>query len=195
MLPWLLCSYGLLLSPGVRPHHQASLRAAVPRCGLSTEDPRVISVEIDRNTGIDFGCDLALRWPYVMSLVPNGAAERDGRIRVGDQLVAISGGSVIGLTIGDAMERLGTAEGGAEVALTFFRGERAQLQSIVGFDTSGVPATVTITLQQKGQPDRELVVPYGANLRDELVKRKINCYQSVRHFGRLRMPLWAIHAG
>ena len=108
MLPWLLCSYGLLLSPGVRPHHQASLRAAVPRCGLSTEDPRVISVEIDRNTGIDFGCDLALRWPYVMSLVPNGAAERDGRIRVGDQLVAISGGSVIGLTIGDAMERLGT---------------------------------------------------------------------------------------
>ena len=62
--------------------------------------------------------------------------------------------------------------------LTFFRGEREQLQSIVGFDQAG-PATATVTIKEKGKPDRQLVVPYGANLRDEMISRKINCYQSL----------------
>ena len=82
-------------------------------------------------------------------------------------------------TIGEAMERLGTAEGGTEVALTFFRGSREQLKSIVGADASGAPESVTITLQRPGLPDDQIRVPYGANLRDELVARKINVYQSI----------------
>ena len=68
--------------------------------GLSSEDPRLLTVELDRVTGIDFGCDLTLSWPYVMAMTPNGAAERSGEIEKGDQLVAIAGASVLGLPIG-----------------------------------------------------------------------------------------------
>jgi len=154
-------------------------RCLQPRCSLTTDDPRVLTVDVDRVTGIDFGCDLQLRWPYVMGLVPNGAAARTGLIKLGDQLVAIAGESILGLGIGEAMERLGAAEGGTDVALTFFRGSREQLKSIVGADASGTPESVTITLQRPGLPDDQIRVPYGANLRDELVARKINVYQSI----------------
>ena len=37
-------------------------RGADTSGGLSMEDPRLYTVEVDRVTGIDFGCDLALRW-------------------------------------------------------------------------------------------------------------------------------------
>jgi len=144
---------------------------------LSLSDPRVLTVVVDRVTGVDFGCDLTLRWPYVLALVPDGSAARTGEVLVGDQLVAVAGSSILGLPIGEVMERLAAAEG-AEVALTFFRGEREQLKSIVVANDAG-PATATITVQEPGEADVELVVPYGANLRDELISRKINCYQSI----------------
>ena len=51
-------------------------------------------------------------------------------------------------------------------------------RSIVGADDAA-PSTVTITVRDNGQPDREIIVPYGANLRDELIARKINVYQSL----------------
>ena len=158
-------------------------RATVPRLmgrgadtspGLSMEDPRLFTVEVDRVTGIDFGCDLALRWPYVLALVPDGSAARTGEILLGDQLVAIAGVSVLGLPIGEVMDRLAAAEGGPDVALIFFRGEREELQNIVGASDAG-PATATVTVTQPGQPDQVFEVPYGANLRDELIARKINC--------------------
>jgi len=153
-------------------------RGADTSAGLSTDDPRVLSVSVDRVTGIDFGCDLALRWPYVLALVPDGSAARTGEIRIGDQLVAIAGASVLGLPIAQVMEQL-AAVTGDQVTLIFFRGEREQLQSIVGAGPDAGPATCTITLKQPGQSDMQLVVPYGANLRDELIARKINCYQSL----------------
>ena len=93
----------------------------------------------------------------------NGAAARSGLVLVGDQLVAVAGTSVLGLPIGDVMEQLGRAEG-SEVALTFFRDTREQLQSVVLAGSSG-PATSTITLRQPGQRDREIVVPYSCMAR------------------------------
>ena len=144
--------------------------------GLSMKDPRILTVSVDRVTGIDFGCDLQLSWPYVLAMVPDGSAARSGEIAIGDQLVAISVSSVLGLPIGQVMEQLAAVEG-SEVALTFFRGERDLLQSIVGFRPE--KATATITLLQEGKPAQEFIVPYGANLRDELIARKINCYQSI----------------
>ena len=152
-------------------------RMLAPECNLSVDDPRVLTVAIDRVTGIDFGCDITLRWVYVLGLTPNGAAERTGLINLSDQLVAVAGGSVIGLPIGEVMDRLGTAEG-ETVDLTFFRGEREELQAIMGADGS-TSTTITITVERPGTPDVELVVPYGANLRDELIARKINVYQSI----------------
>ena len=160
------------------PHRPSSFcrRASAPAAGLSTDDPRVVRVTLDRKTGIDFGCDLTLSWPYVLSLEANGAAERSGEVLIGDQLVAVGGASTVGAPIGQVMERMAALEG-AEVELIFFRGTRALLQEIVVKPTD--QQTVTMTVQQSGQPDQEIVVPYGANLRDELVRRNINVYQSV----------------
>ena len=152
-------------------------RAPSPLAGLSKNDPRVFTATLDRKTGIDFGCDLTLSWAYVLALEPNGAAERDGTVQKGDQLVAVAGSSVLGAPIGQVMEALAALEG-SEVDLMFFRGPRAMLREITGADTAE-KATVRITVQEPGLADRELVVPYGANLRDELVSRKINVYQSV----------------
>jgi len=163
--------------PTLRLRSLAPRRMLAPECNLSVDDPRVLTVAIDRVTGIDFGCDITLRWVYVLGLTPNGAAERTGLINLSDQLVAVAGGSVIGLPIGEVMDRLGTAEG-ETVDLTFFRGEREELQAIMGADGS-TSTTVTITVERPGTPDVELVVPYGANLRDELIARKINVYQSI----------------
>ena len=145
--------------------------------GLSTSDPRLVGATLARVTGIDFGCDLSLRWAYIMGLTPDGSAERSGELRVGDQLVAISGQSVIGLPVAQVMDVLAAVEG-AEVELLFFRGDRETLQRLVDAPTDA-PATVRVTLQQQGQPDRTLDIPYGANLRDELVAREISVYQSV----------------
>ena len=42
----------------------------------------------------------------------------------------------------------------------------------------GAGTTVTVTVRRAGQPDEQIQMPYGANLRDELVSRRINVYQS-----------------
>ena len=143
---------------------------------LSAMDPRVVSVTLDKVTGIDFGCDLSLCWPYVLSLTPGGAAERLGELRVGDQLLTVSGESVVGRPVAEAMSAIAAAEG-LQVSMVFFRGSRESLQALC--DVARGPATVTLTLQRPGQPDEVLSLPYGCNLRDELVKRKINVYQSL----------------
>lgn len=187
-------------------HAPQRTRATVPRLGLSMEDPRVLTVVLDRVTGVNFGCDLSLCWPYVMGMVPSGSAECSGEVLIGDQLVAVAGKNVLGLPMGEVMASLGTAEG-AEISLTFFRGERAALQSC--FDTPDSQATATVTLREPGKPEQQFAVPCtppadgrapparmctprramltptptlcadGANLRDELIARKINCYQSI----------------
>ena len=177
---WLaqIASISLVVRPFAAPlpRRASSCRVSAPTAGLSTADPRVVRVTMDRKTGIDFGCDLTLSWPYVLTLVAGGAAELSGEVLIGDQLVAVGGASTVGSPIGQVMERMAALEGD-EVELIFFRGTRAQLQEVVVKPTD--QQTVTITVQQRGEPDQELVVPYGANLRDELARREINVYQSV----------------
>ena len=180
LLPWLT-----VLSLGWTPT-RSPLRAMLPpvasrpctacRVQLSLEDPRLVSVSLDRVTGIDFGCDLSLRWPFVLALVPEGAASRSGQVHIGDQLIAISGDAVVGLDMASTMKRLGEAEGD-EIELLFFRGTREQLQAVVQREDDS-PPTVTITLEEDGK-QKSFEVPYGANLRDQLVERKINVYQSL----------------
>lgn len=139
------------------------------------EDPRVYAVSISKRTGIDFGCDLSLRWPYVLALVPGGAAELSGQIEVGDQIIGVGRTSVVGATIADATELMVNSETD-EVVLTLFRGSRPELQQAVGFD--GGPKVVNIRVVQPGQPDFTFSAKAGCNLRDELVARKINVYRS-----------------
>ena len=144
-------------------------RSPLPIAGLSKNDPRVFTATLDRKTGIDFGCDLTLSWAYVLALDPDGSAAREGSVLKGDQLVAVAGASVLGAPIGQVMEALAALEG-AEVDLMFFRGPRTLLRELTGANTLE-KTTVRITVEEPGKAARELVVPYGANLRDELVSR------------------------
>ncbi len=84
------------------------------RASVSRPRPLALPPALARATGIDFGCDMSLRWAYIMSLTPDGAAERSGELRIGDQLVAIAGQSVIGLPVSQCMSILAAVEG-AEV--------------------------------------------------------------------------------
>ena len=145
-------------------------RSPLPMAGLSKNDPRVFTATLDRKTGIDFGCDLTLSWPYVLAIDPDGSAAREGSVRKGDQLVAVAGASVLGAPIGQVMEALAALEG-AEVDFMFFRGERTLLQELTGANKIE-KTTVCIRVEEPGKEVRELVVPYGANLRDELVSRR-----------------------
>jgi len=141
-----------------------------------SSDPRLRTVILDRNTGIDFGCDITLRWPYVLSLTPGGSAARLGLVDIGDQLVAVESNSVVGLPIARVVDTMAAVKG-RNIQLTFFKGSRQELQELMG--KQEVSDTVCITLQQAGKPDVDIEVPYGANLRDELISRGYNVYQSV----------------
>ncbi|KAG8458819.1 hypothetical protein KFE25_005246 [Diacronema lutheri] len=187
-LAWLaalnLCGAAALRgAPAALTRHASALRgravvAATAPANAGAEagdDPRVYEVSIGRRTGIDIGCDLSLRWPYVFALVPGGAAELNGQIAVGDQLLGVGRTSVVGATVAETTDLIASA-GGDEVLLTLFRGSRAELQREVGFAAG--PSTVTIRVVQQGLPDVVFTAKAGCNLRDELVARKINVYRS-----------------
>ena len=146
------------------------------QANLDLKDPRILTVSLDRTTGIDFGSDLALRWPYVLALTPNGDAMQTGQVQINDQLLAINGQSVVGARVADAMDLM-AAQKGATVEFVFFRGSREELQRI--YQVGGNPASIIVTIQSSDGSSRDLELPYGANLRDELIARGINVYQSV----------------
>jgi ferredoxin len=145
----------------------------------SNVDPRLITVNLDRNTGIDFGSDISLRWPYVFGLNPDGSAARLGLVDIGDQLVAVDGNLIFQLEIGSIMEIIAAVEG-SQIQMTFFKGSREELQELVGATVDQGP--VYVTVQQPGKEDVVFEVPYGANLRDELISRGINVYQSINRW-------------
>ena len=141
--------------------HRAAVRhAPVVNGEISLDDPRLVQVSLDRNTGIDFGCDLSLRWPYVMNLVQGGSAQLSGEIFVGDQLLQVADESVVGEEIGKVMEKMAAVKG-AEIELLFFRSTRGQLLELCT-SSDEAPATVSITVQEPGKPDIQFDIPYGA---------------------------------
>lgn len=140
------------------------------------KDDRIYSVTIDRRTGIDFGCDLSLCWPYVLALVPGGAAELCGEIAIGDQLLGVGSTNLVGAEMSAVTEVMSKAEG-ESMRLTLFRGGREELQQSVGYE--GLPPTVSIRVVRDGQPDLAFTAPTGCNLRDELTERKVNVYRSL----------------
>jgi len=151
-------------------------RSFQPRGRPVAKDDRIYSVNIDRRTGIDFGCDLSLCWPYVLALVPGGAAELCAEISVGDQLLGINGVNLVGAEMSEVTDTMSNVEGDT-VRLTLFRGGREELQQTVGYE--GLPPTVSIRVIRDGQPDLEFTAPTGCNLRDELTARKVNVYRSL----------------
>ena len=62
---------------------------------LSLDDARLYQVSLPPSTGIQWGADLALRWPRVLGFEEGSGADVAG-VAEGDQLVAIGGRSVAG---------------------------------------------------------------------------------------------------
>lgn len=72
---------------------------------------------------------------FVLSLSEGGAAEKDGKIKPGDQLVAVNDKKVSGLSFDEALGAImdSTAE---KTQLIFFRGTEAQLYGPTGASKS-----------------------------------------------------------
>ncbi|KAM4026677.1 LOW QUALITY PROTEIN: partitioning defective 3 homolog [Anomaloglossus baeobatrachus] len=62
-----------------------------------------LGVSVKGNRSKENHADLGI---FVKSIINGGAASKDGRLRVNDQLVAVNGGSLLGKTNQDAMETL-----------------------------------------------------------------------------------------
>ncbi|XP_072038389.1 multiple PDZ domain protein-like [Amphiura filiformis] len=81
---------------------------------LSAEDPEegVIEIRINKNQGEDVGIDIiggsdtSRSCVYVKGIRTQSAAEREGRLRSGDQLLDINGTCMVGITNKEAMDIL-----------------------------------------------------------------------------------------
>jgi C-terminal processing protease CtpA/Prc len=68
---------------------------------------------------------------FVLSLSEGGNAEKDGKIKPGDQLVAVNDKKVAGLPFDDALGAIVEA-GTDKIRLVFFRGDEVQLYGPTG---------------------------------------------------------------
>lgn len=68
---------------------------------------------------------------FVLSLSENGAAEKDGKIKPGDQLIAVGSTKVSGLPFDDALGVI-VDSNDASTKMTFFRGTESQFYGPTG---------------------------------------------------------------
>lgn len=150
---------------------------------LLEADPRLITVELDKAPGISWSTDLSLTWPYVSELLKGGLAEMSGQVKVGDVLVAVAGGKMMGAHIGDFMDFMAQLNR-TSVEFRLFRGggqgpRNVQLLKDI-MCVEKPPEFVTLTVKRPATKETDLrfEIPYGANLRDELIKRELSPYAS-----------------
>lgn len=150
--------------------------SAAASAGGVVADGRASVVELPRGaTGIEWGTDLSFVGVYVRLLLPGGAAELSGKVRAGDQLVAINGTAVLDLRFDDVMTLLGREAPAVE--LEVFAGSRADLLGCLGRAAPGDESTTaTITVDDCGRR-AEIVVNKGDNLRDALVSNGFDVYR------------------
>eukprot|EP00731_Ephydatia_muelleri_P003216 Em0001g3216a len=91
--------------------------------GSHSDDEDILHIEIHRD-GTGFGFSIRGGAEYnaplcVLRMAPEGAAERDGRLRVGDELLEINGNSTEGMGHADAITII--KHGGDIVKLTVRR--------------------------------------------------------------------------
>ncbi|XP_040885137.1 tyrosine-protein phosphatase non-receptor type 13 [Toxotes jaculatrix] len=133
---------------GNRLHVPCEVRAPVPQDGCSLSPslncvrPEEITVELRKiagSLGISISGGVNTNLPnggiYIKSLVPGGAAERDGRIHTGDRLLEVDGISFQGFTYQQAVECLSKT---GEVVTFVVERELMNLPRVsLSVDTSG----------------------------------------------------------
>uniref|UniRef100_UPI0037E954CF FERM and PDZ domain-containing protein 2 n=1 Tax=Semicossyphus pulcher TaxID=241346 RepID=UPI0037E954CF len=120
-----------------------SAQDSPPNCGR----PEEITVELKKISGslgisISGGVNTNLQGLYIRSLVPGGAAERDGRVQTGDRLLEVDGMNFQGFTHQQAVSCL--SKTGEVVSLTVERQFLNQPRVSLSLDTSTVGSNQSI---------------------------------------------------
>ncbi|KAG7463990.1 hypothetical protein MATL_G00182470 [Megalops atlanticus] len=97
-----------------------------------------LGVSLKGNRSRETGEDLGI---FIKSIIHGGAAYKDGRLRVNDQLIAVNGESLLGLSNHDAMETL------------------RRSMSMEGNVRGMIQLVVVRVLDRMGQENHEIVVP------------------------------------
>ncbi|XP_030629905.1 par-3 family cell polarity regulator alpha, b [Chanos chanos] len=142
-----------------------------------------LGVSVKGNRSKENHADLGI---FVKSIINGGAAFKDGRLRVNDQLIAINGESLLGKTNQDAMETL-------RMSMSIESNKRGMIQLIVArrvskhdqSDALGSPRPVVRTLSSS--PDRERRISqslYGGveGLDDHLMPRAAGTGRMMGHY-------------
>eukprot|EP00731_Ephydatia_muelleri_P003301 Em0001g3301a len=121
--------------------------------GFASDDEDILHIEIHRD-GTGFGFSIRGGAEYnaplcVLRMAPGGAAERDGRLRVGDELLEINGNSTEGLGHADAITII--KHGGDIVKLTVRRLPESLSGRSPGLDRTR-PADVLVRDWAQGKP-------------------------------------------
>ena len=168
-------------------------------------DPRLYKIRIARAPGIEWGTDLSFSFVYVRALEPAGPASLSGLVSVGDQICQLqpvvedgtneteetAPTNLVGASFDAVMNSFATLDRSVKlVDLVFFKGTKEELKAAAEGKSPGESNqdddTITITVvKNKGAPNEETLsfkAKTGCNVRNELVERGINVYQSITRF-------------
>jgi predicted metalloprotease with PDZ domain len=107
------------------------------------EATNYLTVELSKPMGIVFEeNDADYGGIFVHSLKAGGAAESNGALKTGDQLVGVAGTKVAGLPFDDALGTI-TATEAATLKLVFFRGTAVQLYGPTGASQAWLDEFIT----------------------------------------------------
>lgn len=140
----------------------------------------LIEVEIPKPMGIVFEENDSGGGLYVFELVEGNAA-KSAVIEAGDNLVAVEGSSVVGLSFDAAMDKLMAAPPVA--ALTFFRGDLSDMAPPTAAASGGTAAapsssstTAELTVLAEGSPEVKITTQAGTILRNVLLENGVSLY-------------------
>lgn len=171
-----------------------------------SSNPKLYKVRIPRAPGIEWGTDLSFAFVYVRAMEPAGAASLSGMVSNGDQIcqlqpvilnqdeanenISTDPINLVGASFDAVMNAFATLDRSIQlVDLVFFKGTKEELKAAASGgsgENSSDPDVITITVvQNKGTSNEETIsfkAPTGCNIRNELISRGINVYQSITRF-------------
>lgn len=171
-----------------------------------SSNPKLYKVRLPRAPGIEWGTDLSFSFVYVRALEPAGPASISGMVSNGDQIcelrpvnlnpeetnenISTDPINLVGASFDAVMNSFATLDRSIQlVDLVFFKGTKEELKAAASGgsgDNASDPDVITITVvQNKGTSKEESIsfkAPTGCNVRNELISRGINVYQSITRF-------------
>ena len=169
--------------------------------------PKLYKIRLPRAPGIEWGTDLSFSFVYVRDLEPSGPARLSGLVSKGDQICQLQPVfldnddesksyppiNLVGTSFDTVMNSFATLEKNIQVVdLVFFKGTKEELIAAAKENSSSDgnsdtdDDTITITVVENKDSSNEKITTFqakqGCNVRNELINRGINVYQSITRF-------------